>query len=230
MAYATETSWPLIALRPTVKVASTVPALPSATVTSPTDSVGVASSSVIVPMPSASPRVAFVGALSVKSKVSFASSSTSPFTCTVTVCEVSPAAKSRMAACDTKSASARAVLEGLVDGADGSARRRGERDVEGRADAAAVALGDRHVVDRDRRLCVVVGDRAQPEVVAERRVGRARERDRVVLVVGLVEHVARDRHGDGLRRVARREAELAAHGAEVLRVRSRFPRRSRSPP
>ena len=77
----------------TVKVASTVPVSPSATVTSSTDSAGIGSSSVIVPPPCPSVIVAFVGFVRLTKNVSFASSSRSPLTSTVTCLEVWPAAK-----------------------------------------------------------------------------------------------------------------------------------------
>jgi hypothetical protein len=68
----------------TTKVAVAVPVLPSATTASATAMVGVASSSVIVPVACASPTVAFVGPERSTTKVSLTSSRTSPFTCTVT--------------------------------------------------------------------------------------------------------------------------------------------------
>ena len=65
VAQSTVTAWPLAAERVTVNVAVVVPALPSVTVTSSTDRVGGASSSVIVPSPEPSAIVALDGLLSV---------------------------------------------------------------------------------------------------------------------------------------------------------------------
>ena len=73
-----------------MKVALTVPALPSVTVTSSIESVGSGSSSVIVPTPWPSAIVAFVGFERLTKNVSFASSSRSPLTSTVTVFVVWP--------------------------------------------------------------------------------------------------------------------------------------------
>ena len=75
-----------------MKVAATVPESPSATVTSSIESVGSASSSVIVPRPRLSAIVALVWFESVRVYVSSNSSRTSPCTWTVTVFVVSPAA------------------------------------------------------------------------------------------------------------------------------------------
>ena len=66
----------------TVKVAGTVPVLPSITVASFTDSVGVGSLSLIVPSPWLSASVAFVGPARFRKNVSLASSSTSEWTTT----------------------------------------------------------------------------------------------------------------------------------------------------
>ena len=87
-----------------------MPASPSVTVASPIDTVGAVSSSVIVPTPCASPSVAFEGALRLRKKLSFGSSSRSPFTSTVTVCVVSPAAKLSVPAVAAKSPGATAEL------------------------------------------------------------------------------------------------------------------------
>ena len=76
-----------------MKVAATVPELPSVTVTSLTDSAGSASSSVIVPMPCASTIVALPAFVRLTVNVSFGSSRKSPLTMTVTCFVVSPAAK-----------------------------------------------------------------------------------------------------------------------------------------
>ncbi len=90
----TVTGCPEGALRETVKVASTVAGrLPSVTVASVIASVGVASSSVIVPTPWGSAIVAFDPFERLTAKVSFTSSSVSPLTSTVTCFVVSPAAK-----------------------------------------------------------------------------------------------------------------------------------------
>ena len=75
-----------------MNVAVVVPALPSVTVTSFTERVGAASSSVIVPRPEPSAIVAFPGLESVTPKVSSISSILSPFTVTVKVVVVEPAA------------------------------------------------------------------------------------------------------------------------------------------
>ena len=64
--------------------AVTVPALPSVTLTSLIDSVGTASSFVIVPIPLPSAIVAFTGPLRFTPNVSFASNFVSPFTVTLT--------------------------------------------------------------------------------------------------------------------------------------------------
>ena len=76
-----------------MKVAATVPLLPSLTVTSLTATAGSGSLSVIVPSPSPSPIVAFDGFERLTKNVSFASSSRSPLTCTVTVFAVCPGVK-----------------------------------------------------------------------------------------------------------------------------------------
>ena len=57
------------------------------------------------------------------------------------------------------------------------------------------ALGDRHVVDRQRRRGVVVGDGADALGVGDRGVDGAAQVDEERLV-GLVERVADDRHGE----------------------------------
>ena len=69
------------------------PLFPSATLGESIDSVGVPSSSVIVPVPLAVEIVAFVGLLRVTTTVSFDSSSVSPVTDTSKVRLVVPAAK-----------------------------------------------------------------------------------------------------------------------------------------
>ena len=84
---------PLAAESDTVKVALTVPLSPSVTVTLLTESVGWASSSVIVPTPIPSAIVTLDGFDRLSVNVSFASSSVSPWTRTVTCFVVSPAAK-----------------------------------------------------------------------------------------------------------------------------------------
>ena len=76
-----------------MKIALTVPALPSVTVTSLIEMVGAASSSVIVPMPWPSRMVALVGLVRFTKKVSLISSSRSPWTWTVKVCVVTPGLK-----------------------------------------------------------------------------------------------------------------------------------------
>ncbi len=85
----TVTVWPLAADRVTVNVA--VPAA-SDTVTSPIDTVGAASLSVIVPTPTPSAINAFVGADRFSVNDSGASSVVSSITATDTVCEVTPGA------------------------------------------------------------------------------------------------------------------------------------------
>ena len=77
-------------------VALTVPELPSVTVTSPTEIVGGASSSVIVPRPSPSAIVALTGSARFAVKVSSISSSVSPIVCTVSVRVVIPGLKTRL--------------------------------------------------------------------------------------------------------------------------------------
>ena len=67
-----------------MKVAATVPVLPSVTATSAIESPGSGSSSVIVPTPCASPTVALTGLERLMKKVSLVSSSVSPLTSTVT--------------------------------------------------------------------------------------------------------------------------------------------------
>jgi hypothetical protein len=76
-----------------VNVAVVVPELPSVTLTSLIVSTGGGSSSVIVPVPCPSTMVAFDAFVRLTRKVSFASSSVSLLTTTVTVFVVSPAAK-----------------------------------------------------------------------------------------------------------------------------------------
>ena len=93
VAKSTETFCPLTALMVTVKFAFSVPVSPSVTVTSLIDSVGVGSSSVIVPTPVASAIAAFVAFERLTVYVSFASSRTSPTTGTVIVRVVTPAGK-----------------------------------------------------------------------------------------------------------------------------------------
>ena len=73
-----------------MNVALTVPVLPSVTVTSLIESDGVASSSVIVPMPCASVTRAPTALERFTANVSSPSSRTSPFTVTVIVFVVSP--------------------------------------------------------------------------------------------------------------------------------------------
>jgi hypothetical protein len=72
-------------------VALLFPVLPSTIATSLIESEGGGSSSTIVPNPLASAIVALTGFERATVYVSSASSRTSPFTCTVSVCEVSPA-------------------------------------------------------------------------------------------------------------------------------------------
>ena len=95
VAYATVTVDVLAADSVTVKVAAPVPALPSATATSPIDSVGsgAASSFVIVPRPTPSASVAPEGLDSATVNVSLGSTVVSPFTTTAIVFVVCPAVK-----------------------------------------------------------------------------------------------------------------------------------------
>jgi hypothetical protein len=65
------TVWPLTAESETVKPRLVVPALPSATATSSMESVGTASSFVMVPVPCPSRIVALVGRLRLTKRVSF---------------------------------------------------------------------------------------------------------------------------------------------------------------
>jgi hypothetical protein len=74
----------------TVNVALVFPLLPSTTATSLIESDGGGSSSRIVPRPLPSAIVALTGFERTTVYVSSTSSSTSPFTCTITVCNVSP--------------------------------------------------------------------------------------------------------------------------------------------
>ena len=69
------------------------PAAPSTTRGASMDSVGASSSSLTVPVPAASPRVALTGPLNVTATVSSASSVASPVTVTAMACVVVPAAK-----------------------------------------------------------------------------------------------------------------------------------------
>ena len=105
----TSTLRPLGASRPSVKAAATVPALPSVTVTSLTETTGSASSSVIVPVADPSAIAVPSGAERVIVNVSSFSSSRSPLTGTVIVFEVSPTAKSSTPLVDVKSAGAAAL-------------------------------------------------------------------------------------------------------------------------
>jgi hypothetical protein len=84
---------PLTGVRLTVKLALTLPLLPSVTVTSSTATCGRSSSSVIVPWPVGSLIVASTEPDRVTVKFSSISSSRSPATGTVIVCVVTPAAK-----------------------------------------------------------------------------------------------------------------------------------------
>ena len=94
-AYRTVTSRPEAALRVTVYVSAAEPLSPSVTLGSLIDSVGVASLSVIVPVPvpAVVETAAFTGSFSRTFTVSFASSRTSPVTATSKVWLVVPAAK-----------------------------------------------------------------------------------------------------------------------------------------
>ena len=84
---------------------------------------------------------------------------------------------------------------------------------------AGVTLGHGHVVDHERRHGIVVGDRAETLAVGDRGVRRVGEVDEVALV-RLVQGVAVDGDGDGLRRFACQEDEGSA-GAEVVARRRR---------
>ena len=84
---------PLAALSLTGKESVAGPPSPSVTCAAAMESVGVASSSRIVPMPRAVLSVALTGALKAMTTVSSGSSPSSPFTVTATVLTVSPAAK-----------------------------------------------------------------------------------------------------------------------------------------
>ena len=91
-------SAPLAALSVTGKLRTAEAPFPSVTVAEPMEMVGADSSSVIVPVPVAVPSVAFFGSLRVTGMVSSASGRVSPWTVTVTVRLVSPAAKVRVPA------------------------------------------------------------------------------------------------------------------------------------
>ena len=73
-----------------------MPEFPSVTVTSPTEIVGGASSSVIVPMPWPSAIVALTGSARLAANVSSTSSSVSPIVCTVNWRVVTPGLKTRL--------------------------------------------------------------------------------------------------------------------------------------
>ena len=94
-AYRTVTGRPEAALRVTVYVSAVAPLSPSATLGELIDSVGVSSSSVIVPVPvpAVVETAAFTGSFSRTVTVSFASFRTSPVTDTLKVWLVVPAAK-----------------------------------------------------------------------------------------------------------------------------------------
>jgi hypothetical protein len=87
----TETARPLGADSDTVNVAFVIPTSPSTTLTSLTERVGIASSSLIVPVPCASWIVTLTPFVRLNVNVSFASSSRSPMTGTETCCDVWPA-------------------------------------------------------------------------------------------------------------------------------------------
>ena len=89
----TVTCLPLAGLRVTVNVRFVEPLSPSVTRGELTDSVGIPSLSVIVPVPLTVEIVAFVAPLRVTTTVSFASSSVSPVTDTSKVWLVVPAVK-----------------------------------------------------------------------------------------------------------------------------------------
>ena len=76
-----------------MNVAFVVPMSPSTTLTSLTESAGVGSSSLIVPVPCASAIVTLTAFVRLSVNVSFASSRTSPLTSTVTCWAVWPAVK-----------------------------------------------------------------------------------------------------------------------------------------
>ena len=79
-----------------MNAALVLPELPSLTVALAIDTVGavlLASSLVMVPVAVAVPSVAPLGLVSFTVKVSFGSTTASPVTATLTVCEVTPGAK-----------------------------------------------------------------------------------------------------------------------------------------
>ena len=188
------TALPLAADRVTVKVAVVVPALPSVTVTSLTDRVGAASSSVIVPRPEPSAIVAFPGLERVMPKVSSISSSTSPFTVTVNVVVVEPAETVLLPLAATKSVPAvaepAAVAQSNVTAWPLAAD---SVTVNVAVVVPAFPFGDGDVVDREGGSGVVVGDRPEARAVCDRGVPRVGKRDAVRLV-RLVHGVAV--HGD----------------------------------
>ena len=92
-AQSTVTCRPLAALNVAVNVRFVEPLSPSVTLGELIDSVGVASLSVIVPVPVPAEIVAFVALLRATTTVSFGSSRTSPVTDTLKVWLVVPAAK-----------------------------------------------------------------------------------------------------------------------------------------
>ena len=73
-----------------------LPELPSATDALAIETVGAVSSLVIVPVADAVPRVAPDGLVSETVNVSFGSTTASPATATLTVCEVTPGANVRV--------------------------------------------------------------------------------------------------------------------------------------
>ena len=96
VAQSTVTALALADERLTLNVAVVVPASPSVTETSFTESVGGRSSSVIVPTPEPSEIVALPGLDRVRLKSSLFSSRTSPFTVMAIVVAVAPAAIVRL--------------------------------------------------------------------------------------------------------------------------------------
>ena len=185
-----------------MKVALAVPALPSVTVTSSTESDGSGSSSVIVPRPWPSAIVAFEAPERPTVKVSSISSSASPIRATSTVFEVWPGVK-------VSSAGRRGVVAGrdrrAVDGrvVDGHrlAAGRAQADREGRVRVPRPSSWVTSLIERAGAASssVIV---PTPCAVRERRVRGARQVEEEALV-RLVEHVAVDEHGDRLRGLAR---------------------------
>ncbi len=210
----TDTARPLTAESVAVKVALTVPELPSVTVTSSIESEGSGSSSVIVPRPKSSAIVAFEAPREADREALV-------YLITRVTYKGDVHGLRNLARREGQQAARRGVVAGgdrravggrVVDG-HGLAAGRAQGDREGRV-RGALELGD--VVDRECRRRIVVRDRADGLAVAERRVRGARQVEQEAFV-RLVQHVAVDEHRDRLRGVAGREVERPARRRVVSR-------------